>query len=151
MEGLRLWLFIETMGLFGTQPVYEVRLHVLSVIGAFAKHKPQSFHTHIRYRVVRLVEVNRNGLVPVVHYVSQVFFDAGGQGTACLTYVQFVAFEAVYDIHYVLCLAGEVFLDCEAGQVSLNCGGGTDKGAHFAFWFLTRRCSRILADGLLKF
>ena len=53
------------------------------------------------------------GFVSLVHNVRQVFFEAGGECTACFTNVQFAAFEAVDDVDDVLSLTVEVFCDVE--------------------------------------
>ena len=87
----------------------------------------------------------------VVFYVSQVFLEAGVEGASHFADVEFGAFGAVNNVHYVDRLAVELFGDVHSGFRSFDADVGADEGARFAFHLVARSGSWCSGGLLPKF
>ena len=82
-----------------------------------------------------MVEMIGNRFVPVVFYVSKVFFEVDIKGASSFADAEFGAFGAMSN---VVRLAVELFGDVYLGFRSLDIDSSTDEGAHFAFSLVAR-------------
>ena len=121
------------------------------VTGIFRGQKPQSFYTDAMEEVSGLVEMVNDRFVSVVFYVSQVFLEAGVEGTSRFADEEFGAFGAMNNVHDVVRLAVELYGDAHLGFRSFDADIGADEGASFAFLLVARSDSWCSGGWLPKF
>ena len=131
--------------------VNQVGFHIFPVTGIVREQRPQSFYTDVMDGVSSLVEMVSDRLVSVVLYVSQVFLEAGVEGTSRFADVEFGAFGAMNNVHDVVRLAVELFGDVHHGFRSFDADVGADEGARFAFLLVARSGSWCFGGLLPKF
>ena len=100
---------------------------------------------------MHLGEMVSDRLVPVVLYVSQVFLETSVQGVSRFADVEFGAFGAMNNVHYVDRLAVELFGDVHSGFRSFDADVGADEGARFAFLMVARSGSWCSGGWLPEF
>ena len=82
-------------------------LYISPVTGVIREQKPQSFYMDVVDGVSSLVEMVGNRFVPVLFYVSRVFFEAGVKGASRFADVEFGAFGAINNLHDVVRTASQ--------------------------------------------
>ena len=123
----------------GAEQVNQIGFALFTVVDVALKEVPQAFDTHRRRRVSGEVEVVSYRFVAMMDGVSQMFLEAGGEGTSGFSDVQLITGGAGDHIDQVFSVARKMLFDVEGATGTLEMRRTADEWTDFTVRFVARR------------